>query len=391
MAEKRWLYVFDGKLKGVGIDLVAEQELRALSEAGLGCELISRGRLPLPGIVPRAWAWPPTKLLSWLPSQDYYALNKRFFSVLGGHYFNPSHHWGVVAWSKTALKPFEAAARSGIPRILNVGNFHCDFEAGGKPAPARWPRIEKARLRREYDLASRILVASDFAAETFRSCGIPGEKLVVAHRGVDAQKFRPLAERSSRPFIVATCGYLGERKGTSHLLRAWKRLGLTDAELWLIGKVPADEEAGLRALAGENVRFLGFRRDLPEILPRVHVHVLLSRNEGFAKVLLEAAVSGAVNVCTAETGWPEEAPGAILIADRADETEVATALEHLFSDAAQLEKRSQEAREWVLEHLTWSHFRARFRAALAHSFGQTVASQALSAERGPAHAKKIHN
>ncbi|MGB0127721.1 MAG: hypothetical protein WBP72_08790, partial [Rhodocyclaceae bacterium] len=86
MAEKSWLYVFDGKLKGVGIDLVAEQQLRALSEAQVRCELISRGRPALPGITRHTWAWPPTKLLSWLPSQDYYALNKRFFSLLGRHY-----------------------------------------------------------------------------------------------------------------------------------------------------------------------------------------------------------------------------------------------------------------------------------------------------------------
>ncbi|MGB0128533.1 MAG: glycosyltransferase family 4 protein, partial [Rhodocyclaceae bacterium] len=253
---------------------------------------------------------------------------------------------------------------AGVPRILNVGNFHCDFDAGGKPAPTHWPRIAKTRLRREYDLASRILLASEYAAETFRSCGVPGEKLIVVHRGVDTEKFRPLAERPSRPFVVATCGYLGERKGTTHLLRAWKRLDLPDAELWLIGKVPADEEAGLRALAGDSVHFLGFRRDLPKLMPRAHAHVLLSRNEGFAKVLLEAAASGVVNVCTAETGWPKEAPGALMIADRSNDEEVAAAIERLFQNPEQLQRRAQEARDWVLGHLTWAHFRARFRTVL---------------------------
>lgn len=367
MTERPWLYLYDGKLKGVGIDLVAEQELRALSEAGIGGELVSRGRLALPGIRHRTWRWPPTKLLSWLPSQDYYAANKRFFSLLGGHYFDPRRHAGIIAWSKSALRPFEAAARAGLPRILNVGNFHCDFDAGGQAAPARWPRIEKARLRREYELATTILVASDYAAETFRACGVPADKLAVIQRGVDVERFRPAGNRPERPFVVATCGYLGERKGTAHLLRAWQRLALPDAELWLIGKLPEEEAAALRTLATDKVRFLGYRRDVPALLAQAHVHVLLSRNEGFAKVLLEAAASSAVNVCTRETGLPAGAPGSVLIADRDDEAAVAAAIDTLYRDRERWHELSRAARAWAEEGFTWDRFRARFLAAIGES------------------------
>ena len=96
-------------------------------------------------------------------------------------------------------------------------------------APERWPRIGKARMRREYELASRILVASDYAAQTFVDQGVAAEKLSVIYRGVDAEVFKPPAERRTRPFIVASCGALGERKGTYELIRSWRKLALPDA------------------------------------------------------------------------------------------------------------------------------------------------------------------
>jgi glycosyltransferase involved in cell wall biosynthesis len=365
MSKLGWLYLFDGKLKGIGIDLVAEQQLRALSESGTPCSLVARGRLELPGITPHHWPFPPTKLLSWLPSQDYYAVNKRFFSLLGQQYLRAGEYRGVIAWSKTALRAFEVAAQQGIARVLNVGNFHCDHDAGGRLAPERWPRVGKERLRREYELASRILVASDYAAQTFVDRGVPADKLSVIFRGVDTEAFKPPRERRASPFIVASCGSLGERKGTYELIRTWRKLALADSELWLIGTIPKSEEAAMRQLADPSVRFFGFRRDLPELMAQAHVHVLLSRNEGFAKVLLEAAASGVVNVCTRQTGLPPGAPGAILIADRNSEQEVGAALAGLHSDRGRLAACAAEARAWAAERFTWSRFRERFCTALA--------------------------
>lgn len=365
MSERPWLYLYDGKLKGTGIDLVAEQQLRALSEARQSCRQISRGRLDLPGISQSTWSFPPSKLLSWLPSQDYYAANKRFFSQLGQHYLGRSQYQGIIAWSKTALKAFEVAARQGLPRILNVGNFHCDHDAGGRSMPERWPRIGKDRLRREYALATRILVASDYAAETFIAQGIPAHKLSVIYRGVDTKMFRLSDERPNYPFVVASCGLLGERKGTYELLRIWRKLALPDSELWLIGTIPELEEEAMRKLADPNVHFFGFRRDLPTLMARAHAHVLLSRNEGFAKVLLEAAACGVVNLCTQQTGLPLDAPGSVRIADRCDEAEVGAALAQLHADPDRRAKLGMEARAWVEKEYTWDRFRARFCAALA--------------------------
>ena len=137
-----WLYVSDAKFSGIGIDLVSEQQILAFSESACPVDVVARGSLKLPHVNNFRHPLPPTKLLSWLPSQDYYALNKRYFSHLGRRRFEQADYGGVVAWSRTALQIFEAAAKRGVPRLLNVGNSHRDFDSGlAANETPRWPRI----------------------------------------------------------------------------------------------------------------------------------------------------------------------------------------------------------------------------------------------------------
>ena len=356
-----WLYVSDCKFSGIGIDLVTEQQLRAFSEHNIDVSLVARGRLDLQGIRNFSRPFPPTKLLSWLPSQDYYALNKRYFSRLGHRHFGNGDFAGVIAWSKTALHMFEAAEKRSVPRLLNVGNSHRDFDSGGASEQiTRWPRIPHSRYRAEYELASRILVASDYAAASFVAQGVPREKVKVIYRGADTERFHPLADKPSKPFIVASCGLLGERKGSYELLRAWRRLALADAELWLIGHLPPAEATALQALATPSVRFLGFRKDFPQLLQKAHLHVLLSRNEGLAKVLLEAGACGVPNLCTREAGLPADAAGTIFIVNRNDEDEVCAAIESCYRNPEATRRLGLVARRMVEESFGWSAFRARF-------------------------------
>lgn len=352
------LYVTECKMNGNGIDLVVARQIDALTQAGHTVELVARGRHPAPEVVNRRWRLPPSKLLSWLPSKDYYAANSRCFSWLGAHYANARRHRLVIAWTHTAHDVFKAAKRQGIACILNAAGPH-RLHNPRALIGLRWPRLPLARTLEEYRLADRILVASDFAANTFIAQGVPAEKIRVVYRGADLTAFRPLADKPLRPFIVASCGLLGDRKGTYQLLRAWKQLNLADAELWLIGHVPENEEAALRALAGPDVRFWGFRQDMPALLAQAHVHVLLSRNEGFAKVLLEAAAAGVVNLCTAATGMPLAAPGTLFIDDRDDIGQVAAHLRAAHDHVADIVATGRQARDFVAAHFTWEAFGAR--------------------------------
>jgi glycosyltransferase involved in cell wall biosynthesis len=80
-----------------------------------------------------------------------------------------------------------------------------------------------AREEREYKLASAICTISSFAYNTFRSAGVPEERLVLTSLGVDVRAFRPspkeIRARVDRvlrdcPLRVLTVGTFSFRKGT---------------------------------------------------------------------------------------------------------------------------------------------------------------------------------
>jgi glycosyltransferase involved in cell wall biosynthesis len=65
-------------------------------------------------------------------------------------------------------------------------------------------------------------------------------------------------------------------------------------------------EARVRALGlAERFSFLGFRADVPELLPELDVFVLTSRQEGLGTSILDAQASGVPVVATAAGGIPE--------------------------------------------------------------------------------------
>src|SRR4029077_10381107 len=138
--------------------------------------------------------------------------------------------------------------------------------------------LERERFIEEYELADLIVVLSEKAAETFRVRGFPEKKLFYLPRGVDIDRFKP----GKRPdkFRAIFSGALIERKGVHHLLEAWHRLNLPDAELWLLGSVHEEAKPHLKKFGKGNVRVLGFKRDLENYLNQGSVYVFPSRLEG---------------------------------------------------------------------------------------------------------------
>ena len=126
--------------------------------------------------------------------------------------------------------------------------------------PASWKSsllLERERFLEEYDLADLVVVLSEKAAETFRARNFSEEKLFYLPRGVDTDRFKP----GTRPpeFRAIFSGALIERKGIHHLLEAWHRLNLTNAELWLLGAVHDEAKPHLKKFGRDNIRVDWFR------------------------------------------------------------------------------------------------------------------------------------
>jgi glycosyltransferase involved in cell wall biosynthesis len=150
----------------------------------------------------------------------------------------------------------------------------------------------------------------------------PGRQPVVEtlHHGVDTVSVhrvqgsrhaaRELLDLDDRTPVVGTVGNLTPQKDHAGLLSAIGRVRrrFPDVTLLVIGTGPLD--APLRAIVRDhgleaNVRFLGARTDVAELLPAFDLFVLSSRFEGLPIALLEAMASHVACVATHVGGVPE--------------------------------------------------------------------------------------
>ena len=213
-------------------------------------------------------------------------------------------------------------------------------------------------------LGLTIVVGNRFAekaAETFRLRGFPDDKLFYLPRGVDIDRFRP----GTRPqkFIAIFTGALIERKGVHHLLEAWSRLNLKNAELWLVGAVHDEIRPHLTRFAGDSVKVLGFVRDHEKLLQQASVYVFPSQWEGSAKTVYEAAACGLPAITTREAGDVVRDGIEGIIVSPGDVNAIAAALKQLHDRPDVVEQMSKAARQRVVENFTWDHYRQRLLVA----------------------------
>lgn len=116
-------------------------------------------------------------------------------------------------------------------------------------------------------------------------------------------RWREVLGLSPEDFVILCPAELGRNKNQQQLLAAVRELrrGGVPAILLLAGT--GSGEASCRKLAARygvarEVRFLGFRRDMPRLLHAADVVALLSRREGLPKSLLEGMAAGKPLVAT---------------------------------------------------------------------------------------------
>jgi len=222
--------------------------------------------------------------------------------------------------------------------------------------------VTRQQMLEEYDLADLILVLSAKAEETFLQAGIAKEKLFRHQRGVDAQRFTP-AEKPPDTFRCVFVGSLIERKGVHHLLAAWKRLALKDAELVLVGTVHPEMRRHIARDAGPTVRVPGFVGRVEDAYRSATVHVFPSECEGSAKCTYEAAACGLPQITTREAGdVVQDGLNGIIIPPN-DPEALAAAIARLYADRELCRRMGKLGRERVEKNFTWGHFGTRLMEA----------------------------
>ncbi len=366
---KSLLYSIFARIGGSGLDTDAFETLRASYRGRfLGKAVAYDNRQKeIPSRYIHSLRWHPVRLISFIDRPYYYGAKKKYLDWIVSRQLASGHYDLFHSWSGDCLESLRVARRRGIPSLVEIPTWHRDRGKTVRPAssaaPAkkrRWKDsllLDRERFIEEYNLADLLIVLSEKAADTFRVQGFPDEKLFYLPRGVDVERFRP----GTRPplFRAVFSGALIERKGIHHLLEAWHRLDLPEAELWLVGSVHEEAKPHLKKFWRDNIRVVGFAQDVENYLSQGTIHVFPSQCEGSAKVTYEAAACGLPQITTREAGdvVNDGIEGIIITPGRVDQ--LSEAILHLYQNPETVARMTIAARERVVENFTWDHFRAR--------------------------------
>jgi glycosyltransferase involved in cell wall biosynthesis len=374
---KSLLYSIFARIGGWGLDTDAFETLRASHRGGfLGKAIAYDNRQQeIPASLIQSLRWHPVRLLSSLDRPYYYGAKKKYLDWIASRQLATGRYDMLHSWSGDCLETLRVAQRMRIPAIVEIPTWHRDIaekiapraelsQAKSRTPFGRWKTdlvLQPERSIEEYDLATLLVVLSEKAANTFRTRGIPEEKLFYLPRGVDVQRFRP----GARPpiFRAIFSGALIQRKGIHHLLKAWYRLNLPKAELWLLGAVHEEAKRHLKKFWRDNIRIVGFARDVENYLSQATIHVFPSQLEGSAKVTYEAAACGLPQVVTREAGDVVRDGIEGVIVPSGDVDAIAAGIEYLYRHPQTVSTMSIAARKRVVENFTWDHFRDRLLAA----------------------------
>ncbi|MGI8992321.1 MAG: glycosyltransferase [Bryobacteraceae bacterium] len=145
-------------------------------------------------------------------------------------------------------------------------------------------------------------------------------RITVIHNGVNTANYQPnpaTRDRTRRDldvdglFVWLAVGRFTLAKAYPDMICAWTRLLARTGKLTVLlicgqGPLEAEIRSLVRACGVENhVRFLGVRRDIPQIMNAADAFVMSSHLEGLPMVLLEASAAGLPIVATSVGGNPE--------------------------------------------------------------------------------------
>lgn len=370
------LYSIFARIGGSGLDTDAFEALRASYRGGFLGEAIAydNRQTEIPSHLIHSLRWHPVRLISSIDRAYYYGAKKKYLDWVASRQLATGRYDLFHSWSGDCLQSLRVARKRGIPSLIEIPTWHRDRGKSPQQRSVKskpqlpWHRqwkekllLDRDRFLEEYDLATLIVVLSEKAAETFRIQGFTEDKLFYLPRGVDVDRFRP----GVRPpiFRAIFSGALIERKGIHHLLEAWHRLDLKDAELWLVGTVHEEAKPHLARFAKDNVKVVGFAREPEKYLSQSTVHVFPSTCEGSAKVTYEAAACGLPQITTRESGDVVNDGVEGIIIEPGDVDALAAAIQRLYDNPDLVEKMSIAARRRVVENFTWDHFRSRLLGA----------------------------
>ncbi|MFO0773263.1 MAG: glycosyltransferase [Nitrospiraceae bacterium] len=304
----------------------------------------------------------PTTVLSaegflhWKWMRDCYRLVKRErVDLIQAHEFDAIVHGWVVA------------KLAGIPLVATIhGKVYF------------W---EKARRRWAYKIASGsatfVAVSQDLKRFVVETVGIPDTRVAVIHNGIDPRLLdvstvdRAAVQRDlgipEGNLVVGSVGNLYPVKGHTYLLDAipsvLKHCPNTTFIFAGRGELEGALKEQARSLGIEaNVKFLGLRQDIPNLLAAMDVFCMPSLSEGLSIALLEAMAAGKPVVVTNVGGNPEVVLNGKtgLLVEPQSGRELATALTQVLSDAVMRQSFAKAGKQRLVDDFSIAPMAAQY-------------------------------
>jgi len=209
--------------------------------------------------------------------------------------------------------------------------------------------------------------------------GIPADRIVVIHPGVDARAYRPdpATPRAPRPTFLYL-GRLKRYKGVEFALRALAQVRVQRADVTLDICGQGDDRPRLERLAAElglgpAVRFLGFvsEEEKRRLLRQAWAVVFPSPKEGWGITNVEAAACGTPAIASNSDGLRESVRDGVTgyLVPHGDASALADRMLALAHDPVHVERLGRAAREFA-ESLSWDSAARATLAHLEHTIGK---------------------
>ena len=336
----------------------------------------------------RSNLWPMHYALQLYKMFPVLQLQNRTYSALVAAYdallcavLDPNEFDAYIPLSGVCLRSGRKFQRAGKPVILECGSTHTDHQhqvvmdenaRNGLKVPL-FPNSYRDRVRQEFSDADYINLPTRFVAKTFMDRGIPESKIKINPYGTDTSRFQPRADDDfDRPFRVMCPSGVNLRKGARVLAEAWRKLSWSDAELHWIGGIGPDAQHLFQPMP-RNIVWHGWmqQEQLASLYASCDVLVLPSFEEGFARVMVEAAASGLALIATPEAGvedfFTPSAPEGWLIPSNSVDA-LCAALEQARGDRARTRQLGLRAMERTRQGFSVEDYGTRARENMRQIF-----------------------
>lgn len=240
-------------------------------------------------------------------------LNKLRAKYVGAQFYRrqkPDLIHVFLPWTDFGGTRLWLAYYCGLPAVLSVRNaFARDFEP--------WSPWHAHHYREAFRVVRGVYAISTTALQEFLSVFgeflLPETVIEVIYNGVDTKRFRPSAETrilardalglSQDALVLGSVGRLDKQKRPWEVVSVFAELKqmFPTLSLVLVGTGPLEQELRHQAKelgVSESIIFTGFQTAVENLFPAFDLFVLLSRNEGFGTVTVEAMASAVPVVAT---------------------------------------------------------------------------------------------